>query len=96
MKLNATSEMIPVSWPEFSNVHPFAPESQTVGYVEMIETLNAKLCAITGFAAVSTQPNAGANGEYAGLLCIRKYHQSNGDVCFIFFQIRFFFRTKFC
>jgi hypothetical protein len=71
MKLNATSEMIPVTWPEFANMHPFAPPEQCTGYHELIETLNADLAEITGFAAVSAQPNSGAQGEYAGLLCIK-------------------------
>ncbi|TWI67535.1 glycine dehydrogenase [Pseudoduganella lurida] len=79
MKLNATSEMIPVTWPEFSNIHPFAPEDQTVGYREMIDQLEQMLCAVTGYAAVSLQPNAGSQGEYAGLLVIQKYHQSRGE-----------------
>jgi glycine dehydrogenase len=79
MKLNATSEMIPVTWPEFSNIHPFAPDEQTVGYREMIGQLEAMLCAVTGYAGVSLQPNAGSQGEYAGLLVIQKYHQSRGE-----------------
>ncbi|MFZ6774811.1 aminomethyl-transferring glycine dehydrogenase [Undibacterium sp. SXout7W] len=79
MKLNATSEMIPVTWPEFSNIHPFAPQDQTLGYREMIAQLEAMLCAATGYAAVSLQPNAGSQGEYAGLLVIRKYHESRGE-----------------
>jgi glycine dehydrogenase len=79
MKLNATSEMIPVTWPEFSNIHPFAPEAQTVGYREMIAQLEAMLCALTGYAAVSLQPNAGSQGEYAGLLVIKAYHESRGE-----------------
>ncbi|QGZ38371.1 glycine dehydrogenase [Pseudoduganella flava] len=79
MKLNATSEMIPVTWPEFSNIHPFAPQDQTVGYREMIGQLEEMLCAVTGYAAVSLQPNAGSQGEYAGLLVIQKYHQSRGE-----------------
>ena len=79
MKLNATSEMIPVTWPEFSNIHPFAPNDQTVGYREMIDQLEAMLCAVTGYAGVSLQPNAGSQGEYAGLLVIQKYHQSRGE-----------------
>ena len=79
MKLNATSEMIPVTWPEFSNIHPFAPDDQTVGYREMIAQLEAMLCAATGYAAISLQPNAGSQGEYAGLLVIQKYHQSRGE-----------------
>ncbi|HBZ06531.1 MAG TPA: glycine dehydrogenase (aminomethyl-transferring), partial [Massilia sp.] len=87
MKLNATSEMIPVTWPEFSNIHPFAPEDQTVGYREMIDQLEAMLCAATGYAAISLQPNAGSQGEYAGLLVIQKYHESRGEghrnVCLI-------------
>jgi len=79
MKLNATSEMIPVTWPEFSNVHPFAPNDQTVGYREMIDQLEAMLCAATGYAAISLQPNAGSQGEYAGLLVIQKYHEARGE-----------------
>ncbi|UGQ48898.1 aminomethyl-transferring glycine dehydrogenase [Massilia endophytica] len=79
MKLNATSEMVPVTWPEFSNVHPFAPNDQTVGYREMIAQLEEMLCAVTGYAAVSLQPNAGSQGEYAGLLVIKKYHESRGE-----------------
>ena len=79
MKLNATAEMLPISWPEFSDIHPFAPSSQTVGYLELIEQLEIWLARITGFAAVSIQPNAGSQGEYAGLLAIRGYHRSNGQ-----------------
>ena len=79
MKLNATSEMIPVSWPEFSNIHPFAPAKQAEGYEEMIRELENSLIRITGFDAVSMQPNSGAQGEYAGLLTIRHYHKSRGD-----------------
>ncbi len=79
MKLNATSEMIPVTWPEFSNIHPFAPVDQTVGYREMIDQLEAMMCAATGYAAVSLQPNAGSQGEYAGLLVIQAYHASRGE-----------------
>ncbi|MDQ1812263.1 aminomethyl-transferring glycine dehydrogenase [Massilia sp. CCM 9210] len=79
MKLNATSEMIPVTWPEFSSIHPFAPDAQTVGYREMIGQLEEMLCALTGYAAVSLQPNAGSQGEYAGLLVIKAYHESRGE-----------------
>ena len=79
MKLNATSEMIPLSWPSVSNMHPFAPESQTHGYLDMLDSLSEWLAEITGFAAVSLQPNAGSQGEFAGLLAIRRYHISNGD-----------------
>ncbi|HEU4851360.1 MAG TPA: aminomethyl-transferring glycine dehydrogenase [Telluria sp.] len=79
MKLNATAEMIPVTWPEFSNIHPLAPQDQTVGYREMIAQLEAMLCAVTGYAAISLQPNAGSQGEYAGLLVIQKYHESRGE-----------------
>jgi len=79
MKLNATSEMVPVTWPEFSSIHPLAPNDQTVGYREMIDQLEAMLCAATGYAAISLQPNAGSQGEYAGLLVIQKYHQSRGE-----------------
>ena len=79
MKLNATSEMMPLSWPEVSSIHPFAPKSQTTGYVEMLTQLEKWLAEITGFSAVSLQPNAGSQGEYAGLLAIRRYHESRGD-----------------
>ncbi|MEO5720569.1 MAG: aminomethyl-transferring glycine dehydrogenase [Chthoniobacterales bacterium] len=79
MKLNASAEMFPVSWPEFSRLHPFAPESQTTGYRDMCEQLEHWLAEITGFAAVSLQPNAGSQGEYAGLLAIREYHRANGE-----------------
>jgi len=80
MKLNATSEMFPVSWPEFAKMHPFAPIEQTTGYQEMADQLEKWLGAITGLPAVSLEPNAGSQGEYAGLLVIRKYHESHGDV----------------
>ncbi|SHF47341.1 glycine dehydrogenase [Ruegeria intermedia] len=87
MKLNATIEMIPVTWPEFANMHPFVPEDQAQGYHEMIADLNDKLCQITGYDAISQQPNSGAQGEYAGLLTIRNYHIANGqghrNVCLI-------------
>ena len=79
MKLNATSEMIPVTWPEFSRMHPFAPADQWLGYAEMFKDLETWLAEITGFAAVSLQPNAGSQGEYAGLLAIRAYHESRGE-----------------
>ncbi len=79
MKLNATAEMIPVSWPEFGNLHPFAPIDQAAGYSEMINSLEEMLKAITGFDAICMQPNSGAQGEYAGLLAIRNYHIANGD-----------------
>ena len=79
MKLNAASEMFPVTWREFGQVHPFAPANQSVGYREMIGELEAMLCAATGYAAVSLQPNAGSQGEYAGLLIIRAYHASRGE-----------------
>src|SRR5690606_20701728 len=71
MKLNATTEMIPVTWPEFNQIHPFAPVEQTRGYHEIFDELSASLAEITGFAGVSLQPNAGAQGEYAGLMVIR-------------------------
>jgi glycine dehydrogenase len=87
MKLNATAEMFPISWPEFAQLHPFAPSDQTAGYREMCEQLEDWLAEITGFAAVSLQPNAGSQGEYAGLLAIREYHASGGqshrNVCLI-------------
>ncbi len=79
MKLNATAEMIPVTWPEFGQLHPFAPAEQAAGYAEMFEDLERDLCEITGFAAVSLQPNAGSQGEYAGLLVIRRYHEARGE-----------------
>jgi len=79
MKLNATMEMIPVTWPEIAHIHPFAPEHQTVGYRDMIRDLSDNLAKITGFDAISVQPNSGANGEYAGLLCIKRFHEENGD-----------------
>ena len=80
MKLNATSEMIPVSWSSFSSIHPFAPADQTEGYAHVISELEKYLCEITGFAAVSLQPNSGAQGEYAGLLVIRAFHRNKGHV----------------
>jgi glycine dehydrogenase len=87
MKLNATAEMIPIAWPEFSNMHPFAPTVQAQGYKELIDRLSSALCEITGYDAISLQPNSGAQGEYAGLLAIRAYHRANGqaqrDVCLI-------------
>jgi glycine dehydrogenase len=87
MKLNATAEMVPVTWPEFGRIHPFAPDAQTEGYRDLFRTLEADLCDITGFAAVSLQPNAGSQGEYAGLLVIRAYHESRNEghrnVCLI-------------
>ena len=87
MKLNATSEMEPITWPEFGKLHPFVPAEQAQGYAAMFDRLEAWLANITGFAAVSLQPNAGAQGEYAGLMVIRAYHRSRGDadrnVCLI-------------
>ena len=87
MKLNATSEMLPITWDEFANVHPFAPSEDTKGYIQMIESLQVQLKAITGFDEISMQPNSGASGEYAGLLAIRRYHESMGqderNVCLI-------------
>ena len=79
MKLNAASEMLPVTWPEFSNLHPFAPIEQTEGYQEIFKEIEQALCEITGFAAVSLQPNSGAQGEFAGLMVIRAYHLDRGD-----------------
>ena len=79
MKLNATAEMIPVTWPEIGSLHPFAPREQAQGYAEIFRNLEAWLCEVTGFAAVSLQPNSGAQGEYAGLLAIRDYHLAQGD-----------------
>jgi glycine dehydrogenase len=87
MKLNATAEMFPISWPEFAKLHPFAPDSQTSGYREMCDQLERWLAEISGFAAVSLQPNAGSQGEFAGLLAVREYHASRGEahrkVCLI-------------
>ena len=87
MKLNATTEMIPVTWRQFSAMHPFAPLDQTQGYQQLAEELEEMLCAVTGFDAISFQPNAGSQGEYSGLLVIRKYHEGRGeghrDVCLI-------------
>ena len=79
MKLNATTEMIPVTWPGFNQLHPFAPVDQAAGYTKLFDDLESWLSTITGFDAVSLQPNAGSQGEYAGLLCIRAYHESRGD-----------------
>ena len=87
MKLNATAEMEPITWPEFANVHPFAPPSQTAGYRRLIDDLSRWLAEVTGYDAVSLQPNAGSQGELAGLLAIRAYHRDRGeghrDVCLI-------------
>ncbi|GLQ39581.1 glycine dehydrogenase (decarboxylating) [Rhizobium albus] len=87
MKLNATAEMLPITWPEFSELHPFVPADQALGYRHLIDDLSQKLCQITGYDAISMQPNSGAQGEYAGLLTIRAYHLANGnahrDVCLI-------------
>jgi len=87
MKLNSTTEMVPVTWPEFSGLHPFAPSDQATGYKELIDDLADKLCHITGYDAFSMQPNSGAQGEYAGLMCIRAYHAMRGephrDACLI-------------
>ncbi len=79
MKLNATAEMIPLTWPEFGGIHPFAPTNQVGGYAQLVSELNIWLCEITGFAAMSFQPNSGAQGEYAGLMAIRAYHESRGE-----------------
>jgi glycine dehydrogenase len=79
MKLNATSEMIPITWPEFANIHPFAPADQREGYTELDVQLRAWLCAATGYAGISLQPNAGSQGEYAGLLLIKAFHESRGE-----------------
>ena len=79
MKLNSAAEMMPVSWPEFSRMHPFAPSDQTEGYKELLKDLSEKLCLITGYDSMSLQPNSGAQGEYAGLLTIAAYHEANGD-----------------
>ena len=87
MKLNATSEMIPITWPEFANIHPFAPQDQRQGYTELDEQLRAWLCQATGYAGISLQPNAGSQGEYAGLLVIKAFFEANGqghrNICLI-------------
>ena len=87
MKLNATAEMLPITWPDFAEIHPFVPPDQALGYTEMINDLSEKLCKITGYDAISMQPNSGAQGEFAGLLAIRAYHKSRGEahrnVCLI-------------
>jgi glycine dehydrogenase len=87
MKLNSAAEMMPVSWREFSQLHPYIPQNQALGYKEMIDDLSSKLCAITGYDAISMQPNSGAQGEYAGLLTIAGYHRSKGqghrNICLI-------------
>jgi glycine dehydrogenase len=87
MKLNATSEMIPITWPEFANIHPFCPADQRAGYAELDAQLRAWLCAATGYAGISLQPNAGSQGEYAGLLVIKAFHESKGqghrNICLI-------------
>ena len=87
MKLNATSEMIPITWPEFANIHPFAPRDQMQGYTELDEQLRKWLCEATGYAGISLQPNAGSQGEYAGLLVIKAYHEARGhghrNICLI-------------
>ena len=79
MKLNATAEMLPVTWPEFAHIHPFAPKDQTAGYRKLINDLESMLSEVTGYDAISLQPNAGSQGEYAGLLAIKDYHDSRGD-----------------
>ena len=87
MKLNSAAEMMPVSWPEFANMHPFCPKDQAAGYTQMIDDLSAKLCDVTGYDAISMQPNSGAQGEYAGLLSIASYHRAQGqghrNICLI-------------
>ncbi len=87
MKLNATAEMLPITWPEFAEIHPFVPADQALGYKELIDDLSDKLCQITGYDALSMQPNSGAQGEFAGLMTIRAYHRSRGEghrnVCLI-------------
>jgi len=79
MKLNAATEMMPLSWTHFSRIHPFVPAEQAGGYKQIVDELSAFLCDITGFDACSMQPNSGAQGEYAGLLAIRNFHLANGD-----------------
>lgn len=87
MKLNAAAEMIPVTWPEFGSIHPFAPLDQAAGYTALADDLKKKLCEITGYDEFSLQPNSGASGEYAGLIAIQRYHESRGEghrnVCLI-------------
>ena len=86
MKLNAAVQLLPLSWSEFSNIHPFAPLNQARGYQIMFHELEEALCEITGFDAISLQPNSGAQGEYAGLMVIKEFHKKNGDelrnICF--------------
>src|SRR5260370_40985022 len=79
MKLNAASEMLPITWPEFSKLHPFVPVEQASGYHRIFRELESMLCELTGFAAVSLQPNSGAQGEFAGLMVIRAYHHDRGE-----------------
>ncbi len=79
MKLNAAAELIPVTWPEFSQIHPSVPMNQVIGYQQMISELEEMLCEATGYSAISLQPNSGAQGEYAGLIAIRAFHRSNGE-----------------
>ena len=79
MKLNAAAEMEPISWPEFANIHPLVPEDQAEGWHELIKDFSEWLVAITGYDAISLQPNSGATGEYAGLRAIRSFHEANGD-----------------
>src|SRR5512141_1271936 len=79
MKLNATSEMLPLTWPAVAQLHPFAPRDQLQGYADLDEQLRAWLCQATGYAGISLQPNAGSQGEYSGLLAIRAFHESRGE-----------------
>ncbi len=79
MKLNGTTEMLGITWPSFADIHPFAPKDQTEGYRQLLSELENDLKEITGFSAVSLQPNSGAQGEFTGLMVIREYHQSRGD-----------------
>lgn len=79
MKLNSAAVMTPITFPGFANIHPFAPKDQTEGYNQMIKELESQLSCITHYDAISLQPNSGASGEYAGLICIQKYHESRGD-----------------
>lgn len=79
MKLNATAEMLPITWTEFSDIHPYAPEAQTAYYRELLADMENSLKAITGFDAISFQPNSGAQGEYSGMLAIRRYQEAQGE-----------------
>lgn len=98
MKLNSTVEMMPITWPQFSNIHPFQPSNQVQGYKELITSLEKDLCSITGFDGISLQPNSGAQGEYTGLRVIRSYLESKGENHRNVFNpcIRSWYKSGFC